>query len=144
VRVLGVYERLAKGGAVISFDQMGPISLRSTRMVRAGPGGRPERRRATFNRRHGTRYGFGARCPRPAQAAPDAPPLLPAPDPHLRIQDNLSANCSTGQALGRWDAKTTGTKWAIEERWPEGEPHQCESHPLQHALERTAGHEGKE
>jgi transposase len=40
---------------VISFDQMGPISLRP----HAGSGWakrkRPERQRATFNRRHGTR-----------------------------------------------------------------------------------------
>ena len=45
---------------MISFDQLGPISLRP----HAGSGWakrkRPERQRATFNRRHGTRYVFGA------------------------------------------------------------------------------------
>jgi transposase len=48
------------GGAVIAFDQMGPVSLRPT----AGHGwalkGRPERQRADYNRRQGTRYVFGA------------------------------------------------------------------------------------
>jgi hypothetical protein len=48
------------GGAVIAFDQMGPISPRPM----AGAGwalrGRPERQRATYHRRHGTRYVMGA------------------------------------------------------------------------------------
>jgi hypothetical protein len=48
------------GGIVIAFDQMGPVSLRPT----AGHGwalkGRPERQRADYNRRQGTRYVFGA------------------------------------------------------------------------------------
>ncbi|MCA1681514.1 MAG: IS630 family transposase, partial [Actinobacteria bacterium] len=59
-RVIALYQRAPDGGVVISFDQMGPISLRP----HAGSGWanrkRPERRRATFNRRHGTRYVFGA------------------------------------------------------------------------------------
>ena len=59
-RVLALYEKAPPDGVVISFDQMGPISLRP----HAGAGwarrGRPERQRATFNRRHGTRYVFGA------------------------------------------------------------------------------------
>jgi transposase len=50
----------ADGGHVIAFDQMGPISLRPT----AGAGWalrkRPERQRATYHKRHGTRYVFGA------------------------------------------------------------------------------------
>jgi transposase len=48
------------GGHVIAFDQMGPISLKPT----AGSGWatrrRPERQRATYHKRHGTRYVFGA------------------------------------------------------------------------------------
>ena len=61
--------RVARGGAasapvsygvVVSFDQMGPIRLRP----HAGSGWakrkRPERQRATFTRRHGVRYVFGA------------------------------------------------------------------------------------
>ena len=50
----------ADGGHVIAFDQIGPLSLRPM----AGAGwalrGRPERQRATYHRRHGTRYVFGA------------------------------------------------------------------------------------
>jgi hypothetical protein len=45
---------------VICFDQMGPISLRPTHGSGWAPRRRPERLRATFNRRHATRYGFGA------------------------------------------------------------------------------------
>ena len=59
-RVIALYKHAPEGGVVISFDQMGPISLRP----HAGSGWatrkRPERQRATFNRRHGTRYVFGA------------------------------------------------------------------------------------
>jgi transposase len=59
-RVLALYERAPGGGAVICFDQMGPISLRPTHGAGWAPPGRPERHRATFNRRHGTRYVLGA------------------------------------------------------------------------------------
>ena len=59
-RVIALYRQCPAGGVVISFDQMGPVSLRP----HAGSGWakrkRPERQRATFNRRHGTRYVFGA------------------------------------------------------------------------------------
>jgi transposase len=59
-RVIALYNQAPDDGVVISFDQMGPISLRP----HAGSGWakrkRPERQRATFNRRHGTRYVFGA------------------------------------------------------------------------------------
>jgi len=59
-RVIALYKHCPAGGVVISFDQMGPISLRP----HAGSGWakrkRPERQRATFNRRHGTRYVFAA------------------------------------------------------------------------------------
>ncbi len=48
------------GGAVVSFDQMGPLSLRPIAGAGWAPTGRPERQRATYHRRHGTRYVFGA------------------------------------------------------------------------------------
>jgi transposase len=59
-RVLSLYERAPEAGVVVCFDQMGPISLRPTHGCGWAPKRRPERLRATFNRRHGTRYGFGA------------------------------------------------------------------------------------
>ncbi len=59
-RVIALYQQPPADGVVISFDQMGPISLRP----HAGSGWakrkRPERQRATFSRRHGTRYVLGA------------------------------------------------------------------------------------
>jgi DDE superfamily endonuclease len=45
---------------VISFDQLGPLSLRPTHGSGWARRRRPERQRATFNRRHCVRYGFGA------------------------------------------------------------------------------------
>jgi transposase len=59
-RVLALYERAPADGAVISFDQMGPLSLRPTHGSGWARRKRPERHRATFTRRHGVRYGFGA------------------------------------------------------------------------------------
>jgi transposase len=48
------------GGHVVAFDQMGPISLRPTTGAGWAPRKRPERQRATYHKRHGTRYVFGA------------------------------------------------------------------------------------
>src|SRR3954463_5392479 len=48
------------GAHVIAFDQMGPLSLRPMAGAGWAPRGRPERQRATYHRRHGTRYIFGA------------------------------------------------------------------------------------
>jgi transposase len=48
------------GGHVIAFDQMGPISLKPTAGAGWAARKRPERQRATYNKRHGTRYVFGA------------------------------------------------------------------------------------
>jgi transposase len=59
-RVLALYAKAPGDGVVISFDQMGPISLRPTAGSGWAPRKRPERLRATFHRRHGTRYVFGA------------------------------------------------------------------------------------
>ena len=50
-RVLALYEAEPADGPVISFDQMGPISLRPTHGAGWAARGRPERLRATFNRR---------------------------------------------------------------------------------------------
>jgi len=59
-RVLALYAKAPEGGVVISFDQMGPISLRPMAGAGWAPRKRPERQRATYHRRHGTRYVFGA------------------------------------------------------------------------------------
>jgi transposase len=59
-RVLALYAAPAPDGPVISFDQMGPISLRPTHGAGWAARTRPERLRATYNRRHGVRYIFGA------------------------------------------------------------------------------------
>ena len=59
-RVLALYATPPKDGPVISFDQMGPISLRPIHGAGWTPLGRPERLRATYHRRHGVRYIFGA------------------------------------------------------------------------------------
>ena len=59
-RVLALYARAPEHGVVVSFDQMGPISLRPTGGSGWAPRKRPERLRATFHRRHGVRYVLGA------------------------------------------------------------------------------------
>jgi transposase len=59
-RVLALYRQQPENGVVISFDEKGPESL----CPRHGHGwaqrGRPERHRATYNRRQGIRYLVGA------------------------------------------------------------------------------------
>jgi transposase len=59
-RVLALYRQQPEHGVVISFDEKGPESL----CPRHGQGwarrGRPERHRATYNRRQGIRYLVGA------------------------------------------------------------------------------------
>jgi transposase len=59
-RILALCERPPPDGVVISFDQMGPVSLRPTAGAGWARKGRPERQRADYNRRAGTRYVFGA------------------------------------------------------------------------------------
>ena len=59
-RVMALYKAKPEDGVVISFDQMGPISLRPHAGAGWAPRKRPERQRATFTRRHGIRYVFGA------------------------------------------------------------------------------------
>jgi transposase len=96
------------GGHVIAFDQMGPISLRPIAGAGWAPLGRPERQRATYHRRHGTRYVFGAYDVhhdrlrvrlRPRRRGRDNLAFLaqiraaiPARRRIYWIQDNLSAN----------------------------------------------------
>jgi transposase len=59
-RVLELKNECPTDGVVIAFDQMGPVSLRPMAGAGWAPRGRPERQRADYNRRHGTRYVFGA------------------------------------------------------------------------------------
>ena len=69
-RVLELHERAPTGGAVISFDQMGTISLRPTHGCR-WPGGSARSACGRPSNAAGVRYGFGAlgRARRPVAAA---------------------------------------------------------------------------
>jgi transposase len=98
----------ADGGHVIAFDQMGPLSLRPMAGAGWAPLQRPERQRATFHRRHGTRDVFGAYDVhhdrlrvrlRPRRRGSDnlafiaqIRAAIPANRHIYWIQDNLSAN----------------------------------------------------
>jgi transposase len=59
-RVLGLYRNCPENGVVVCFDEMGPIQL----IPHQGSGWaiqkRPERLRATYSKKHGVRYLFGA------------------------------------------------------------------------------------
>jgi transposase len=95
-------------GVVISFDQMGPVSLRPIAGAGWAQRKRPERMRADYNRRHGTRYVFGAYDVhhdrlrtrlRPRRRGQDMVAFMtqirgcyPARQRIYWIQDNLSAN----------------------------------------------------
>jgi transposase len=59
-RVIALYAGPPADGVVISFDQMGPISLRPHPGAGWAQRKRPERQRATYTRRHGIRYVMGA------------------------------------------------------------------------------------
>jgi hypothetical protein len=59
-RILALCESAPPDGAVVSFDQMGPVSLRPTAGAGWARKRRPERQRADYNRRAGIRYIFGA------------------------------------------------------------------------------------
>jgi transposase len=107
-QILALCEHPPPGGVVISFDQMGPVSLRPTAGAGWAPRGRPERQRADYNRRQGTRYVFGALDVhadrlrtrlRPRRRGSDALAFMrqiracyPARLRLYWIQDNLSAN----------------------------------------------------
>jgi transposase len=107
-RILELCEEPPPDGPVISFDQMGPVSLRPTAGFGWAPIGRPERQRADYNRRAGIRYVFGAYDVhadrlrvrlRPKRAGSDVLVFMrqirlayPARQRIFWIQDNLSAN----------------------------------------------------
>jgi transposase len=59
-RVLGLYRARPDDGPVVCFDEMGPIQLIPHQGAGWALTGRPERHRATYNRRGGVRYFFGA------------------------------------------------------------------------------------
>jgi transposase len=107
-RILALCGEPPPDGPVVSFDQMGPISLRPTPGAGWARRGRPERQRADYNRRAGIRYVFGAYDVhadrlrvrlRPRRAGSDVLTFLrqirlayPARRRIYWIQDNLSAN----------------------------------------------------
>jgi hypothetical protein len=104
----GQTQRRSTDGPVISFDQMGPISLKPIQGAGWAIRRRPERLRATYNRKHGIRYIFGAldvhrdrlyARMRPRRAGSDVLGYMktirmvyPARQRIYWIQDNLSAN----------------------------------------------------
>lgn len=111
-RILELCEKRPRDGAVVSFDQMGPVSLRPTPGAGWARMMRPERQRADYSRRAGIRYVFGAydlhadrlrvRL-RPKRAGSDVLNFMRqirlAYPSRLRIywiQDNLSANWVPG------------------------------------------------
>jgi transposase len=59
-RVLALYRDPPAAGPVVCFDEMGPIQLIPHHGASWARVGRPERLRATYNRRGGTRYLFAA------------------------------------------------------------------------------------
>ncbi len=59
-RILALYREQPKNGVVISFDEKGPESLCPQHGRGWARRGRPERHRATYNRRQGIRYLVGA------------------------------------------------------------------------------------
>ncbi len=107
-RILALCKQPPQDGPVVSFDQMGPVSLRPSAGSGWAPRGRPERQRADYNRRAGIRYVFGAYDVhadrlrvrlRPKRAGSDMLTFMrqirlayPARRRIYWIQDNLSAN----------------------------------------------------
>jgi transposase len=59
-RVLSLYRAKPADGVVVCFDEMGPIQLIPHHGAGWAPTKRPERRRATYSKRHRVRYLFGA------------------------------------------------------------------------------------
>lgn len=59
-RVLALYREPPEDGPVVCFDEMGPIQLIPHQGSGWAPEGMPERLRATYNRRGGVRYLYGA------------------------------------------------------------------------------------
>jgi transposase len=59
-RVLSLYRAKPEDGVVVCFDEMGPIQLIPHHGSGWTPAKRPERLRATYSKRNGVRYLFGA------------------------------------------------------------------------------------
>lgn len=59
-RVLGLYREPPEDGPVVCFDEMGPIQLIPHQGSGWAPEKMPERLRATYNRKGGVRYLYGA------------------------------------------------------------------------------------
>lgn len=59
-RVLGLYRAKPDDGVVVCFDEMGPIQLIPHHGSGWAVAKRPERHRATYSKRNGVRYLFGA------------------------------------------------------------------------------------
>jgi transposase len=59
-RVLGLYRHKPDDGVVVCFDEMGPIQLIPHHGSGWAPSKRPERQRATYSKKNGVRYLFGA------------------------------------------------------------------------------------
>ena len=59
-RVLGLYRHKPEDGVVVCFDEMGPIQLIPHHGSGWAPEKRPERLRATYSKKDGVRYLFGA------------------------------------------------------------------------------------
>jgi len=111
-RILELCDSPPADGPVVSFDQMGPVSLRPSPGAGWARKGRPERQRADFNRRAGVRYVFGAYDVhadrlrvrlRPKRAGGDMLSFMrqirlayPYRKTIYWIQDNLSANWVPG------------------------------------------------
>ena len=102
--MLELYGAAPIDGPVISFDQVGPISLKPIQGAGWASRKRPERLRATYNRKHGIRYIFGAldvhrdrlyarmRPRRAGRATCARSGVYPTRQKIYWIQDNLSAN----------------------------------------------------
>lgn len=59
-RVLGLYRTKPDDGVVVCFDEIGPIQLIPHHGAGWAPEQRPERLRATYSKKNGVRYLFGA------------------------------------------------------------------------------------
>jgi transposase len=59
-RVLSLYREKPENGVVVCFDEMGPIQLIPHHGSGWAPVKRPERLRATYSKKNGVRYLFGA------------------------------------------------------------------------------------
>ena len=118
--MLSLYERApdGRGGGLLRPD--GPDLAAPHATARAGrPQRRPERLRATFNRRHGTRYGFGA-----YDVHADRLRLQAAPSARRRRHARLPAHDPL--AATRAGCASTGSRTASR---PTGPPTSASSPP---------------